>query len=181
MLAVVIILLIVNIVLTVTKGGEDSKEAPTPTAIATPVPTTADAATPTDAPTPTNAPTDVQTPTEAATKEYWLVGPDMKSNKGALAVNQVVFYDENSKVRVYVRRTQEDTANLSGTTIGGIGLDTYTPDPSMEFKLAYDPAKGEEFYFEYTLRELKEAAKASESKKLTFVIKDDLGYTLFGV
>lgn len=177
MLAVVIILLIVNIVLTVTKGGEDSKEAPTPTAIATPVPTTADAATPTDAPTPTNAPT----PTEAATKEYWLVGPDMKSNKGALAVNQVVFYDENSKVRVYVRRTQEDTANLSGTTIGGIGLDTYTPDPSMEFKLAYDPAKGEEFYFEYTLRELKEAAKASESKKLTFVIKDDLGYTLFGV
>ena len=93
----------------------------------------------------------------------------------------IKYLDENSKVRVYVRRTQEDTANLSGTTIGGIGLDTYTPDPSMEFKLAYDSAKGEEFYFEYTLRELKEAAKASESKKLTFVIKDDLGYTLFGV
>ena len=59
--------------------------------------------------------------------------------------------------------------------------------PPYEFILQHDPAKGEEFYFEYKLQDLKDAAVIAgeaEGRKINkwcFVIKDGSGYSFVGV
>ncbi len=171
---------------------------PTPEATATPEPTATatptEAAKPTDTPTPTPTqevkPTDTPTPTPTPTpvigKEQWLL-ENPSNNLGSVATNRVPFADKNSVVRIIVRRTDDDTTYLKGSVIGGIGFDLFQATPPYEFILQHDPAKGEEFYFEYKLQDLKDAAVIAgeaEGRKINkwcFVIKDGSGYSFVGV
>ncbi|MBR7019930.1 MAG: hypothetical protein IKI15_02610 [Lachnospiraceae bacterium] len=165
-------------------AGEDivlptNTPTPTPADTPTPVPTTAVADTPTPVPT-----TAAETPTPTAEPELVVVHKiqNPQTNVETIVVNTMVLYPDDAVFKVIVRRSGEETDNLTGAKIGGIGFDVGNPADGYEFVLDHDPAFEEEFYFDsYTVGELRSLADSLGIKKLFIKVNDNSGYSLVGV
>ena len=88
---------------------------------------------------------------------------------------------QNVTIRVIVTRTQEDTTNLKGSTIGGLCLDSGTPADGYYFIVDKDYDLNEEFYFVYTFEQLMEFKDDFGIKKVTVKVNSNSGYTLQSV
>ncbi len=162
-----------------------------PTNTPTPVPTNTTAPTPTTAATTPSADTPTPEPTQAAETPTPTAEPELvvvhkiqnpQTNVETIVVNTMVLYPDDAVFKVIVRRSGEETDNLTGAKIGGIGFDVGNPADGYEFVLDHDPAFEEEFYFDsYTVGELRSLADSLGIKKLFIKVNDNSGYSLVGV
>ena len=162
-----------------------------PTNTPTPVPTNTTAPTPTTAATTPSADTPTPEPTKAAETPTPTAEPELvvvhkienpQNNVGTVVVNTMVLYPDDAVFKVIVKRSGEETDNLTGAKIGGIGFDVGTPADGYEFVLDHDPEFEEEFYFtQFTVGDLRSVADKLGIKKLLIKINDNSGYSLVGV
>lgn len=166
-------------------------DVPVLTNTPTPVPTNTTAPTPTTAATTPSADTPTPEPTQAAETPTPTAEPELvvvhkiqnpQTNVETIVVNTMVLYPDDAVFKVIVRRSGEETDNLTGAKIGGIGFDVGNPADGYEFVLDHDPAFEEEFYFDsYTVGELRSLADSLGIKKLFIKVNDNSGYSLVGV
>ena len=159
-------------------------ESPTPTPAQTNTPTPTpkpDDPTPTptkpaDTPTPEPTPKDLEEKIEHKT-------PTTGTNTLDLVLNTMVTYKkkQNVVVRIVITRTQEDTTNMKGATIGGLCLDSGTPADGYFFTLQDDYDLDQEFYFEYPFELFTEFKEDFGIRKVTVKVNSNSGYTLQSV
>ncbi|MBO4789158.1 MAG: hypothetical protein J5531_09685 [Lachnospiraceae bacterium] len=159
---------------------------PIPTNTATPTPT--QAAQPTSAgDTPTPEPTtaaDTPTPTPGEKElqvKHKFENP--QTNAETIVINTIVppIYPEDAVLIILVQRGEDETENLTGATIGGIGLDVGVPADGYTFVLDHDPEPGEVLRFgPYPLKDFIEFKNVSGIQKLVVKVNDNSGYSLIG-
>ena len=162
-----------------------------PTNTPTPIPTNTTAPTPTTAATTPSADTPTPEPTQAAETPTPTAEPELvvvhkienpQTNVETIVVNTMVLYPDDAVFKVIVQRTGEETENLTGAKIGGLGFDVGNPADGYEFVLDHDPEFEETFYFDsYTVGELRSLAESLSIKKLFIKVNDNSGYSLVGV
>lgn len=152
----------------------DQPNTPTPTKKPddpTPTPTK-----PADTPTPEPTPKELEEKVEHKT-------PTTGTNTLDLVLNTMVTYKkkQNVVVRIVITRTQEDTTNMKGSTIGGLCLDSGTPADGYFFTLKDDYDLDQEFYFEYPFELFTEFKDDYGIRKVTVKVNSNSGYTLQSV
>ena len=145
-------------------------------------PTTAPDATPTLAPdaTPT-APPATPTPTGPVLEVVHKLENPPKDITPAIVVNTMIIYPDDAVVKVILHCDKPSTELHNGSTLGGIGFESETPDSEYPFTLTQMVSAGDEIYFEYELRKLLDDAQSRGAKKLMIIVDETSGFSLVGV
>ncbi|MBO4653266.1 MAG: DUF4097 family beta strand repeat protein [Lachnospiraceae bacterium] len=136
------------------------------------------------APSPTAAPTPepTATPTPAG-PELQIVHKieDPGTDIPRIVVNTMVLYPDDAVVKVILRCDKPSAELHNGSTLGGIGFESETPDSEYPFILTQMMSEGEEMYVEFELGKLLDDAAARGAKKLMFIVDKNSGFSLVGV
>lgn len=131
--------------------------------------------------TPTTAPDATPTPTGPVLEVVHKLENPPKDITPAIVVNTMVIYPEDAVVKVILHCDKPSTELHNGSTLGGIGFESETPDSEYPFTLTQMVSAGDEIYFEYELRKLLDDTQSRGAKKLMIIVDETSGFSLVGV